>query len=686
MGLQLQISFDETNGRLVLYFRTRLFSLTISVVLPPRFQSTSLVHTGRLARVYRGWDKQLGRDVSIKIASRNLVAVTALRREATIRLSILHSGILPLFDGCVSKDSSFLVGPWLAGTLSELRFQEDRAEKLVPLVDQLLAGLDALHTAGWLHGDINASNVMFTAGGQPCWIDFGSARRMGEAWFQTVPEGVTPPYVPPEAWRGLPVFGAGDLYSLAVTLFHILTGEYPYAPGDWRAYRRLHGTKTPRQPNMAGLPPGLEPFFRKALSSDPQERFTGSLEFGFAFRSMFASLGQEVLDGTLEQMMTGVNPAADNKTPDVSSQLHQVSSSLGRFWTGLKKREQSAFLLLLDQAERSSNLATAQAEALLATIVGPMAALWALEDCGVAAALAAGLTTPAEIGRKCGLGEDHVKRLLDMLVVSGLAISHSGSYALPPPLNVAYKSPHDSIVRDALRFWSHLPNWVRTGKPFVNMIDPLGKRYSGVVPTLRDLSDPLADKLAGKLHRRGIIRKGMQILDVGCGAGTWGIAMARVERPARLSLLDLPEVLPHAKTNARQAGLSQIAEIISGDWKTTSIRPKFYDLIVMGNVCHLEDKAGVAQMLRMARQAIRPTGKLIIVDWIPQNASTMSRDDYCYALRLALRSERGWIHCLDEYRAWAAEQFLEIGRPIRVAPSYSSLTALLLSPISPISH
>lgn len=142
------------------------------------------------------------------------------------------------------------------------------------LVDQILAGLASVHTAGVVHRDIKPENVLLDrAGGRvvPKITDFGIARivEQGPAARSTVIAG-TPAYMAPELADGQHPSPQSDLYAVGILLYELLCGVTPFAGGSPLVVMRRHVTWAPGRP--AGIPDPLWGFVQHLLAKDPAQR------------------------------------------------------------------------------------------------------------------------------------------------------------------------------------------------------------------------------------------------------------------------------------------------------------------------------------------------------------------------------------------------------------------------------
>ncbi|TAD78308.1 MAG: serine/threonine protein kinase [Oscillatoriales cyanobacterium] len=104
------------------------------------------------------------------------------------------------------------------------RCQRIRLDEAIRWWVELSGTLQAVHQAGWVHGDIKPANLIVRPNGQLALVDFDAALRVGE--LATASCGSVG-YMAPEQRRGDRVGAATDWFALGRTLIHGLTGEHP---------------------------------------------------------------------------------------------------------------------------------------------------------------------------------------------------------------------------------------------------------------------------------------------------------------------------------------------------------------------------------------------------------------------------------------------------------------------------
>jgi serine/threonine protein kinase len=173
--------------------------------------------------------------------------------------------------------------PWLTMPLirgSDLRRRidggsaPDRA-RTRSILRELCSALDALHRAGWIHGDVNPSNILVEPGGDAgasgfgtahaLLCDFGVARPPGEPG----PVRGTHAYMAPEQVRGEPWSPATDVFALGVVLWELVAGERLFLRGaKWLTMAAVVEDEAPPLPD-----PALDAIVRRALAKDPAARY-----------------------------------------------------------------------------------------------------------------------------------------------------------------------------------------------------------------------------------------------------------------------------------------------------------------------------------------------------------------------------------------------------------------------------
>jgi serine/threonine-protein kinase len=266
-------------------------------VLDGRYRVDGLLGHGGMSEVYLGRQLALDRPCAIKLLRPPLGGghdqTDRFSREAAALSRIGHPNVCPVIDFGTTQDGlrylvmGHLDGQPLSRTLAEGRPPPARA---LAIFADCAAGLEAAHTAGVVHRDVKAENVMLTTRGgreTAVLIDFGIARPQdsGEVTRDGVMVG-TPEVMSPEQVAGDPVGPASDQYQLGLLLARMLTGALPF-PGATTQERMVNRLTMPPEPLQALLPglevpPALQQALDRALARSPGDRFPSVAAFAAA--------------------------------------------------------------------------------------------------------------------------------------------------------------------------------------------------------------------------------------------------------------------------------------------------------------------------------------------------------------------------------------------------------------------
>ncbi|SUA45635.1 serine/threonine-protein kinase [Nocardia africana] len=249
---------------------------------------------GGMGSVYLAQHPRLPRLVALKLLNRELFADDEMRarfeREADVVACLDHPSIVTVFDRGVETAQPWISMPYIDGvdaaSVPPAGYPPQRA---VRIVGHIAAALDYAHANGVLHRDVKPANILLAdpTGGERVFLtDFGIARLRDDASHLTRTGSVnaTIAYAAPEQLSGIALDGRADQYSLACTLFWLLTGRTPFQSTNTAAViaGHLQQQPPPIRAIRPDLPSALELVLARGLAKRPEERFASCSEFAMA--------------------------------------------------------------------------------------------------------------------------------------------------------------------------------------------------------------------------------------------------------------------------------------------------------------------------------------------------------------------------------------------------------------------
>jgi parallel beta-helix repeat protein len=278
-----------------------------------RYQLQQVLGQGGFAITYLALDTQLKRTVAIKELcpqgcvrdAHNQVAPITLPpdqfaqirqrfvEEAQLVAQLNHPGIVRIYDVFQQNNTGYMVMEYLHGETLGAKLK--RAGGVLPVdeaVDYILQVCDALevvHRAGYIHRDIKPDNIIHCEDERLVLIDFGAARHFVANQTATYTVMLTPSYAAPEQYSSAGRLDPRtDIYGLAATLYHLITGVPPLPALD-----RTSGFDLP--------PPHLvEPEVGEALSDAILQGLAMRMDERPASVAEFAQLINEALEEDLQ--------------------------------------------------------------------------------------------------------------------------------------------------------------------------------------------------------------------------------------------------------------------------------------------------------------------------------------------------------------------------------------------------
>lgn len=246
------------------------------------------IASGGMGTVYRAFDEMLLRDVAVKLMRRELLedreAIESFQREARACGALNHTNIIHIYAFDQVNGQLYMVMELADRGSLDSRIEKEQALPELDVLDvgiKVAGALDAALKKNLLHRDIKPGNILFNADGEPKLVDFGLARAAQHDGVDESSLWATPYYVAPEKVKREQETFLSDLYSLAGTLYHALTGHVPFEAPTIEELIAAH-IHTPLTPPNHVRPEITQPTsdaLWRAMAKNPAERFQSYDEF-----------------------------------------------------------------------------------------------------------------------------------------------------------------------------------------------------------------------------------------------------------------------------------------------------------------------------------------------------------------------------------------------------------------------
>lgn len=284
-----------------------------------QFELRSAIASGGMGTVYRAFDTMLQREVAVKLMKRELAdepnALESFYREARAAAALNHTNIIHIYTFDEYEGQLYLVMELADNGSLDSRIESKTRCTELEVLDTGYAVAGALNKAlqhGLLHRDIKPGNILYNAENEPKLVDFGLARKAdaedddGAIWG-------TPYYIAPEKIRREREDFLSDMYSLAGTLYHALTGHVPFEAPTIEAVvaAHVHTPLTPPNLVVPEISQMTSDAIVKAMAKAPAERFQSYDEFAMA---LYAARSYYLVNYYTQGQSTSAKPNAQTKS------------------------------------------------------------------------------------------------------------------------------------------------------------------------------------------------------------------------------------------------------------------------------------------------------------------------------------------------------------------------------------
>ena len=348
-----------------------------------RYEIVRELGRGAMGVVYEAFDPVIKRRVAIKTARRDVFTqagqaeemMTRFIREAQAAGALNHPNIITIHDTGDHEGISFIVMEFIeGGSLHEqIRAGQRWDPADVAAIGATLAdALAAAQERGIVHRDIKPANIMAPTRGPVKIADFGIAHTSDSTLTRQGDMIGTPYYMSPEQFMGQKVDARSDLFSLAIILYEMLTGERPFRGQAINTvmHECLKAVPTPPQELNFAVPPCLGGVLLKALEKSPLHRYQNGTAFAEALRECVKENPDPAITKVTPNDATVIGGAAAETQPP--AQTNKLAADLDATDVGIPVepvREDKESLAVRGRLESRKYLAIAAIAGIAAIIV-----------------------------------------------------------------------------------------------------------------------------------------------------------------------------------------------------------------------------------------------------------------------------------------------------------------------------
>jgi serine/threonine protein kinase len=266
----------------------------------PGVRILALAGQGGMGTVYRAEQAVPRRIVAVKVLNQAAASpdrLAAFHREAETIARLEHPNILPVYGYGEAGGRPFLLLRYMGGgsVATLIRKGPIALPDAVRWVRAMADALDFAHAHGLVHRDVKPSNMLLDEAGNVYLTDFGIAA----ATEATQTENTTgsAAYMSPEQGSGQRADRRSDIYSLAVSLFEMLTAQLPYTAETplGIVVRHINDPVPSARALNPNIPPAVDALIQRGMAKDPAARPQSAGEFGRLLESAAAQNAAEPL-------------------------------------------------------------------------------------------------------------------------------------------------------------------------------------------------------------------------------------------------------------------------------------------------------------------------------------------------------------------------------------------------------
>jgi eukaryotic-like serine/threonine-protein kinase len=355
-----------------------------------KYELVEKIAEGGMGTVYKARDTGTGQTVAIKVVppnvAKNPVLMKRFEQEYTVACTLDHPNVVRALDFNSEGPCPFLVMEFVDGeSIGQRieRFGKIHEAEAIRLIGQVAQALHKAHKQGLVHRDVKPDNVLVTADGTVKLADLGLVKELETDLNLTrTGRGLgTPHFMAPEQFRNAKNADVRcDIYSLAATLYNMVTGELPFqSSGPLDAWmKKINNELVPARQLAPELSERTDWALRRAMSVDRDQRPANCREFiedltGHSTRKLTPSgeigladvwylyfTDDDNVTRTVKGTLQGIRRGLKDGVMGDASNVRAARSKTGPFEPLRKHPEFRDLVLTLEQATSTKLLALPQ--------------------------------------------------------------------------------------------------------------------------------------------------------------------------------------------------------------------------------------------------------------------------------------------------------------------------------------
>ena len=272
-----------------------------------------------------------------------------------------------------------------------------------------------------------------------------------------------------------------------------------------------------------------------------------------------------------------------------------------------------------------------------------------------------------------------VRLLLDAGVAEGLLEKNDGVYSNTAAGRMALVPGGPADLTKAIRYnrdvypaWGRLADFARTGKPVERPEIHLGEdpvRTKAFAASMFGRAMGIGRSVVPMVDLEASVEGGeIRLLDLAGGPAAYAILLCQENPSLKCVTVDLKAISAEAAGYVERFGLRDRIECRAGDYHVDTYEKGAYDAVTIFGALHQESPAQIVDILKRAHDALKPGGRLFVLDMMTDATRTAPKFSALFAVNMALTTENGWVFSDEELKGWMREAGFRPGETRAVPP------------------